>query len=37
MNKTKKVAWHKHLLKAKKLKDKQRAQHTNVTPATARR
>jgi hypothetical protein len=37
MNKTKKVAWHKHLIKAKKLKDKQRAQRTSVTPATARR
>lgn len=25
MNKTKRVAWHKHLVKAKKLKDKRRA------------
>jgi len=27
MNKTKKVAWHKHLVKAKKAKEKQRQAH----------
>ena len=39
MNKTKKVAWHKHLLKDKKLKEKQRqAQKAGVAaPSTARR
>lgn len=37
MNKAKKVAWHKHLLKAKKLKDKQRAQKTAAAPAATRR
>lgn len=39
MNKTKKVAWHKHLAKARKLKDKRRlAQKSGSTaPASARR
>jgi hypothetical protein len=39
MNKTKKVAWHKHLAKARKLKEKQRqAQKSgSATPATPRR
>jgi hypothetical protein len=40
MNKTKRVAWHKHLVKAKKLKEKQRlAQKANspVSAATTRR
>jgi len=40
MNKTKKVAWHKHLVKAKKAKEKQhQAQKANpavVPPATRR-
>jgi hypothetical protein len=34
MNKTKRVAWHKHLAKAKKFKEKQRqAQKAGSTPA----
>jgi len=37
MNKTKKVAWHKHLQKARKLKEKQRAQKVASSPATSRR
>ena len=40
MNKTKKVAWHKHLAKAKKYKEKQKAlkASTASTPtSTARR
>jgi len=40
MNKTKKVAWHKHLAKAKKLKEKQKVQKAAsapVTPSPARR
>jgi hypothetical protein len=41
MNKTKKVAWHKHLVKAKKAKEKRRqAQKANpavVTPTAPRR
>ena len=40
MNKTKKVAWHKHLRKDKKLKEKQRqAQKAGgvAVPSTARR
>ncbi len=39
MNKTKKVAWHKHLRKDKKQKEKQRqAQKAGVAvPSTARR
>jgi hypothetical protein len=39
MNKTKKVAWHKHLRKAKKFKEKQRqAQKTGAAvPSTAAR
>jgi hypothetical protein len=39
MNKTKKVAWHKHLAKAKKLEEKRQAQKTSgtPTPSTARR
>jgi hypothetical protein len=40
MNKAKKVAWHKHLVKAKKRKEKQRqaqkAGNVTITP-TARR
>ncbi len=40
MNKTKRVAWHKHLAKAKKLKEKQRqaqkAGSAPVTPTTRR-
>jgi hypothetical protein len=40
MNKTKKVAWHKHLIKAKKAKEKrrqaQKASGAVVTPATRR-
>ena len=35
MNKTKRVAWHKHLAKAKKQKEKQRqAQKAGSAPAT---
>jgi hypothetical protein len=40
MNKTKRVAWHKHLAKAKKFQEKQhQAQKTSgtVTSSTARR
>jgi hypothetical protein len=40
MNKTKRVAWHKHLRKAKKLKEKQRQAKVATVPAgpaTARR
>ena len=40
MNKTKKVAWHKHLVKAKKRKEKQKVQKaatSSVTPSPARR
>jgi len=40
MNKTKKVAWHKHLTKAKKHKEKQKAQKAgsaSVTTSPARR
>ncbi len=40
MNKTKKVAWHKHLVKAKKHKEKQKAQKAgsaSVTTSPARR
>jgi len=38
MNKTKKVAWHKHLLKAKKRKEKQRqAQKSGSTVTSAAR
>ena len=39
MNKAKRVAWHKHLRKAKKLKEKDRqAQKSGVaSPTTARR
>ena len=40
MNKTKRVAWHKHLAKAKKKKEKQRlAQKANspINTATTRR
>ena len=39
MNKTKKVAWHKHLAKARKWAEKQKAQKTtgSSTPTTARR
>jgi hypothetical protein len=36
MNKTKRVAWHKHLVRARKLKEKQRqAQKAGSTPATS--
>ena len=35
MNKRKKVAWHKHLVKAKKAEDKKRAAKT-AAPAGAR-
>ena len=35
MNKTKKVAWHKHLIKAKKYKEKQKALKASGTPTTA--
>jgi hypothetical protein len=34
MNKTKKVAWHKHLAKAKKLDERRKAQKASGTPAT---
>ena len=34
MNKTKKVAWHKHLVKAKKHKEKQKAQKVGSAPVT---
>jgi hypothetical protein len=39
MNKTKKVAWHKHLIKAKKVKEKQKLQKaaSSTTTSTARR
>lgn len=39
MNKTKKVAWHKHLAKAKKRKEKQRATRASgvSTPTTTAR
>jgi hypothetical protein len=39
MNKTKKVAWHKHLVKAKKYKEKQKLQKPggSTTVSTARR
>jgi hypothetical protein len=39
MNKTKKVAWHKHLIKAKKNKEKQKLQKAvgSSTSSTARR
>jgi len=38
MNKAKKVAWHKHLVKAKKRQEKERlAKAGGATPATARR
>ncbi|GCF10582.1 hypothetical protein KDI_41460 [Dictyobacter arantiisoli] len=36
MNKAKKVAWHKHLNKARKLKEKEQAQKAGATAATAR-
>ncbi len=35
MNKTKKVAWRKHRIKAKKYKEKRRAQKPGGTTATA--
>lgn len=36
MNKTERVAWHKHLIRAKKLKEKQRqAQKAGSTPVAA--
>jgi hypothetical protein len=38
MNKAKNVAWHKHLKKAKKLKEKQRlAQKSGAVASTTRR
>jgi hypothetical protein len=37
MNKAKKVAWHKHLAKAKKRKEKERLAKAGGAPATARR
>jgi hypothetical protein len=38
MNKSKRVAWHKHLKKAKKAKDKARAEHApQQRPAAVRR
>lgn len=37
MNKTKRVAWHKHLAKAKKAKDKRKAQKSSSTSATMAR
>ncbi|MHB8595312.1 MAG: hypothetical protein ACYDER_00720 [Ktedonobacteraceae bacterium] len=40
MNKTKKVAWHKHMVKAKKHHEKQvalKASGATSTPATTRR
>jgi hypothetical protein len=38
MNKAKKVAWHKHLIKAKKRKEKQRvAQRSSGSVAAVRR
>lgn len=36
MNKRKKVAWHKHLAKARKLAVKLKAQHITTPPATKR-
>jgi len=35
MNKTKKVAWHKHLVKAKKYKEKQKALKASGTSTVA--
>ncbi len=37
MNKTKRVAWHKHLVKAKKAEDKRKAQKSSGVPATTAR
>ena len=37
MNKTKRVAWHKHLAKAKKAEMKRKAQKTSGAPATTAR
>ena len=37
MNKAKKVAWHKHLAKAKKRKEKEHLAKAGGVPATARR
>jgi hypothetical protein len=37
MNKTKRVAWHKHLAKAKKAEDKRKAQKSSSAPATTAR
>ncbi|GAC1427606.1 MAG: hypothetical protein PVS3B3_09150 [Ktedonobacteraceae bacterium] len=34
MNKTKRVAWHKHLKGKKKFEEKQKAQKANATPTT---
>lgn len=35
MNKTKKVAWHKHLAKAKKMKEKRKTQKATSTPTSS--
>jgi hypothetical protein len=35
MNKTKKVAWHKHLARARKLKEKSRVAAAQKSPASA--
>jgi hypothetical protein len=35
MNKTKKVAWHKHLAKAKKLEERRKAQKASGAAASA--
>jgi hypothetical protein len=37
MNKTKRVAWHKHLAKAKRAADKRKAQKSSGSAATAAR
>jgi hypothetical protein len=37
MNKRKKVAWHKHLVKAKKRKEKAQVQKTSAVPTSTSR
>jgi hypothetical protein len=37
MNKTKRVAWHKHLAKARRLEQKRKAQKSSGSAATAAR
>jgi len=37
MNKTKRVAWHKHRVKAKKVEEKRKAQKSSGSAATAAR